>query len=297
MSFSTDVKSELCAIRTDGAASEAQCHGMLMLCRSFSFEKILFQTGCKEAAELFSSLLRYAFDVITAVKVGGSARPTYTVEVVSAADRKKIMIKLGYRQGESPFINFAKLRTDGNVKAFIRGALIAGGSVSDPEKQYRLEFSFAQNDTAADFIGVLDSKGFDFTMTYRAKKFLVYTKNSTTIEELLAYLGAGGETLNLIGVKVYKSVRNKLNRQNNFETSNIMKTANAAYQQTRAIEKLKKAGKLESLPEELYEAAQLRLSHPEMSLSALCKLSKAGLTRSGLNHRISKLIKLAEDIK
>ena len=133
-------------------------------------------------------------------------------------------------------------------------------------------------------------------MTYRANKFLVYTKNSTTIEELLTYLGAGTETLNLIGVKVYKSIRNRTNRQNNFETANILKTANAAFLQNEAIKKLKVAGKLENLPEELLEAANLRLNNPDMSLASLCKLSKARLTRSGLNHRLQKLIEMAEDL-
>ena len=133
-------------------------------------------------------------------------------------------------------------------------------------------------------------------MTYRAGKFIVYTKNSTTIEELLTYIGAGNETLNLIGVKVYKSIRNRTNRQNNFETSNILKTANAAFLQTEAINKLKTAGRLEALPEELLEAAELRLNNPDMSLSSLCKLSKTRLTRSGLNHRLQKLIEMAEDL-
>ena len=134
-------------------------------------------------------------------------------------------------------------------------------------------------------------------MTFRAGKFLVYTKNSNTMEDLLTFLGAGGETLNLIGIKVYKSVRNKVNRKNNIETSNIMKTANAAFVQNNAIAKIKESGKLELLPEELYEAAMLRLQNPDLSLSALCKLSKTPITRSGLNHRIQKLIEIANDIK
>lgn len=297
MSFSSDVKTELCSIRTDNAAAEAECHGMLVLCRSFSFDKILLQTGCVGVAERFSTLLRLGFDVITSVKTGGSKRPTYSVEVVGSADRKKILYKLGYRQNEEIKTDFGRLKTDGNIKAFMRGAFLAGGALADPEKEYRAEFSFRQNDTAADFIGLLDSKGFEFTMTYRAGKFLVYTKNSTTMEEMLTYMGAGTETLNLIGVKVYKSVRNRTNRQNNCETSNILKTADAAFQQVRAIEKIKKAGRLETLPEELYEVAMLRLNNPQTSLSNLCKLSGSGLTRSGLNHRIKKLLELAEEIK
>ena len=110
-------------------------------------------------------------------------------------------------------------------------------------------------------------------------------------------MGAGTETLNLIGVKIYKNVRNKLNRQNNCETSNILKTANAAYIQTKAIEKLKNTGKLAALPEELVEVANLRLQNPEMSLSELSRLSKTKLTRSGINHRMKKLLEISDSIK
>ena len=99
-----------------------------------------------------------------------------------------------------------------------------------------------------------------------------------------------------MGVKVYKSIRNRSNRQNNFETSNILKTANAAFAQTEAIKRLKAAGRLATLPEELLEAATLRLNNPDMSLANLCKLSKTRLTRSGLNHRLQKLLEMAEDL-
>ncbi|MBQ1186928.1 MAG: DNA-binding protein WhiA [Clostridia bacterium] len=296
MSFSTDVKKELCSIRTEQAATRAECHGMLVLCRSFSFDKILFQSGVKEVAEHFCSLLRLSFDVIALVKQGGSKKPVYSVEIASLADRQRILNMLAYENTNPLIINFDKIRASGHIKEFIKGAFLSAGMVSNPEKEYRAEFSFKSNEVAADFIGILDSKGFDFTMTYRAGKFLVYTKNSTTIEELLTYLGAGNETLNLIGVKVYKSIRNKSNRQNNFETSNIVKTANAAFKQTEAIKKLEQAGKLATLPEELLEAAKLRLNNPDMSLTNLCKLSKVSLTRSGLNHRLQKLLEMAEEL-
>lgn len=297
MSFSSDVKKELCSVRLNTDDFVVQCHGMLMLCRAFSFDKIMLQTGCVEVAEHFSLLLRHCFGVITAVIEGGSKRPTYRVEVQGSADRKRILHMLGYKDGAEVTPDFARIKNDGNIKAFIRGAFLSGGIVADPQKEYRVEFSFASNDVAADFITLLDTKGFDFSMTYRAGKFSVYSKNGTVMEEMLAYLGASSETLNLIGIKVYKSVRNKLNRQNNFETSNILKTADAAYVQTTAIKKLEKAGRLQTLPEELYKVAILRLNNPELSLSELCKLSEEGLTRSGINHRIRKLLQLAEEFE
>ncbi len=297
MSFSTDVKNELCQIRVDTAAELAECHGMLMLCRAFCFDKILLHTGVFAVAEHFSALIRRSFGVITHIKKGGDKRPTYTVAVTSEADRKRILHMLGYRRDYEIGVSLSRLKSEGNIKAFIRGAFLSGATLCDPEKEYRCEFSFKNNDTAADFLTLLDSQGLSFTMTFRAGKFLVYTKNSNTMEDLLTFLGAGGETLNLIGIKVYKSVRNKVNRKNNIETSNIIKTSNAAFIQNNAIAKIKESGKLDLLPEELYEAAMLRLNNPDLSLSALCKLSKTPITRSGLNHRIQKLIELANDIK
>lgn len=294
MSFSADVKNELCSIRTDNITAEAECYGMLVLCRSFSFDKILLQTGNLQVAEKFCSLLRRAFDVITTVKKGGEKVPVYSVSVQSSADRKKVLYRLGYKFGEETLIKTANLKTEGSIKAFARGAFLAAGQASDPEKEYRIEISFKTLENANVFRELMLQKGIELNLTGRAKKFVVYTKNSTVIEDALTFIGAGSETLNLIGVKVYKSIRNRMNRQNNFETSNILKSANAAYAQKKAIEKLKKTGKLQTLPEELYEVAVLRIENPEASLSELCRLSKQKLTRSGFNHRMQKLLEMAE---
>lgn len=294
MSFSADVKNELCSIRTDNITAEAECYGMLVLCRSFSFDKILLQTGNLQVAEKFCALLRCVFDVITFVKVGGEKVPVYSVSVQSSADRKKVLYRLGYKFGEETVIKTTNLKTEGSVKAFARGAFLAAGQASDPSDEYRIEFSFKSEANAKLFKDILHQKGLEFNITNRAKKFVVYTKNSTVLEDALTFIGAGTETLNLIGVKVYKSIRNRMNRQNNFETSNILKSANAAYAQRKAIEKLKAKGKLQALPEELYEVAVLRLENPEASLSELCRLSKQKLTRSGFNHRMQKLLEMAE---
>ncbi len=297
MSFSTDVKTELCEIRTDGAAAEAECYGMLCLCRSFSLNKILLQTGCLQVAEHFVSLLRRAFDIIAFVKAGGSKVPTFTVEITGLADRKRIFNRLGLKADDAPSVNTTLLMRESCLQAFVRGAFLAGGSVSDPEKEYRADFSFRYPQTAEDLKKILDAREIVLNPTVRAGKYLIYTKNSETLEDLLTFMGAGNETLNLIGVKVMKSVRNRLNRQNNFETSNILKTADTAYLQTRAIKKLQQAGRLATLPEELYEVATLRLEYPDASLAVLSRMSKAGLTRSGFNHRMKKLLELAENIK
>ena len=127
---------------TDGEAALAECHGMLVVCRSFSLKKIALQTANREVAEHFVLLLRRCFDVMSHIKVGGTTRPTYTVEVASEADRKKILYKIYYRQDSDIGVDFGRLKTEGNIKDFIRGAFLASGSIADPEKEYRAEYSF-----------------------------------------------------------------------------------------------------------------------------------------------------------
>ena len=295
MSFTDDVKTELCSIRPNGNLSLAECYGMLLFCRDFSFNEIKLQTSSKVAAERFSLLLRQGFDIFAETKVGGTKKPCYRVIVSSPSDRKKILFHYGYKPTSKINVNKDLLKTEGSIGAFFRGAFLSSGIISDPEKEYRIDFNAKSEELAQEFCQILQEKGFNLKISKRTGGYCVYSKKSEEIEDLLTIMGAGGETLNLINIKIYKSVRNKLNRVNNFETSNILKTADAAFVQRTAIEEYKKAGKLETLPEELLEVAKLRLENPDLSLSALSKLSKAKLTRSGINHRMKKLLEIINE--
>lgn len=297
MSFSADVKKELSQRQIERRTAKAELYGMLLLARSFSFEKILLQTGNVFAANRFLDLLRQNFEVVEEILQGGKNNPTYRVLISNEIDRKRIIFGFGYKKGDKLDLNTNIFKNEGNLNAFIRGAFLAAGNVSDPEKEYRIEFSFKDEFLAEQIRTLLKAKGFTLGVTSRAGKTVLYTKDSNTVEDILTFMGAGNETLNLIGVKVYKSVRNKSNRQNNCETSNILKTADAAYKQCKAIKKLKKKGVLETLPEELLEVANLRLNNPDMSLSGLCKLSSSHLTRSGFNHRMNKILEIAKEVK
>ncbi len=292
MSFSNDVKTELCSIRQGSSLNLAECYGMLLFCQKFSFDEIKLQTGSKASAERFSYLLRTSLDIFPEVIAGGTKNPSYRVQVSSFADRKKIMFHFGYKQEETITIQKSFLKSEGSLGAFLRGAFLSCGLVSDPNKEYRIDFSVKNEALVQEFIELFLDKNINFKIANRTNGCLVYTKKSEEIEDILTLMGAGGETLNLINVKIYKSLRNKSNRINNFETANIVKTANTAYIQRTAIEKWEKSGKLKTLPEELYEVAILRLENPELSLSALSKLSKTKLTRSGFNHRMKKLMEI-----
>ena len=297
MSFTLDVKKELSETRPSERHAEAEIFGMLMLCRSFSFEKILFQTASREAAEHFSSLIRYVFEITAEMTAGGTSRPTFTVRIDSTPEIKKIFYKLGFKNGEEVYLNSEILKNEGSIGAFVRGAFLAGGSMSDPEREYRIDFSFNTEAKANSFIELLTSRGITLKKLSRQGKFIVYVKDSEILEDILTLMGASNETLNLINVKIYKSMKNKINRKNNCETKNILKSADAAFLQTQAIKKLKKARKLELMPEELIEAAALRLANPSSSLSELCRISGNRITRSGLSHRFNRIIALSKEVK
>ena len=296
MSFSADVKRELGAKRPSDRHTEAAVLGMLLVSRSFSFKKILLQTGSREVADCFCSLIRRVFDIIAEVKCGGNSRPTYSVSIESSADRKKILYHFGYKQNEKITFKEERLKTEGSVGAFIRGVFLAAGSMSDPENEYRIDFSFKEEKTADDFSNLLLSRGIVSKITKRGEKYIVYVKDSNMLEDLLTIMGASNETLNLINVKIYKSMKNVINRKNKCETSNILKSANAAFEQTQAIKKLKDSGRLASLPEELIEAALLRMANSEASLTELCRISGNKLTRSGLNHRLKRIIEISKEV-
>ena len=297
MSFTTDVKNELSAKRPSERHAEAEILGMLLSSRSFSYDKILFQTGSRGAAECFVTLLRRVFGCFTDLSEGGSSRPTFTVSVSSAGDRSRIMNTFGIKRDEPLTITADQLRTEGGVGAFLRGVFLATGAMSDPEKEYRIEFSFKEKTLADAFAEIMTARGMPLKITLRQGKYIVYTKDSTVIEDLLTLMGAGNETLNLINVKIYKSMKNKINRKNNCETRNILKSANAAFEQTVAIKKLKAAGRLELLPDELIEVAALRLANPEASLSELSRISGNRITRSGISHRLKRIMEIAEEVK
>ena len=131
-------------------------------------------------------------------------------------------------------------------------------------------------------------------MAERDGVYYVYYKHSEAVEDMLTLVGAANAALEVMEIKVEKDMRNKLNRVNNFENANLAKTVNAAVDQTEAIKKIIAAGKLDSLSEALRETAILRKENPDSSLSQLCKIS--GCSRSGLNHRLKRLIEIANEL-
>ncbi len=298
MSFTLEVKEELALLKQPSCCNISECYGMLLFARSFGFDKMVFQTSSEAAAKRCALRLRASFGIIAEVQCGGAVRKTYRVIVAGEGDRKKVMLAFGYAKPSQFYdINEELLKKDCCLHAFLRGVFLSCGQVSDPEKDYRLEFCIDDFDICLQFDFFLKKLEIPMKFAARGGRNVMYSKDSSVIEDFLTTIGATNSAILVMQSKIYKDMRNKVNRIKNCETANIFKSVDAALEQRTAIELLESRGKLSSLPPELISAAKLRVDNPEASLNELCRISAEPITRSGLNHRLKKILEIAKEIK
>ncbi len=296
MSFCTDVKNELSGIRPSECCKIPLAYGFMLFGRSFSVKRISMQTNNKKTATAYSKIIFDAFGVTVPISSGGDLRTTYKAEVVSEADRLKILAVFDYGIADN-IINTDILRRDCCFQSFIRGAFLACGNINEPEKEYRAEFRVKSGRLAEEFSELLCGYGINLKNTVRGGSYVLYTKESGAIEDLLTLMGVPHRTLDIIDTKIIKSVKNSSNRRSNCDSANISKTVEASIKQRAAIEYLKKRGKLQTLPPELLQAAELRQNNPDATLKELCAATQEHLTVSGLNHRLSRIMSIYEELK
>ena len=296
MSFCVQVKNELISIRPSGCCKPSLVYGFMLFGRSFSIKRISIQTNNENVAKGYCDAIFAAYKIKPQISCGGSKIPTYKAEVVSEADRLKILASVDYGV-EEKIIDRSLFLRDCCVQSFIKGVFLACGNINDPEKEYRAEFNVKNEKAADELLNLLQEYGITMRKAVRKNGVQLYTKESTAIEDLLTLMGAGKQTLNIIDTKIMKSVKNNINRVRNCDNANISKTVEASIKQRTAIEYLENADRLYSLPQELLSAALLRKNNPEATLKELCRISDEALTVSGLNHRLSKIVKIYEQSK
>ena len=182
-------------------------------------------------------------------------------------------------------------------RAFIRGAFLCGGSISDPEKFYHFEIVCGSKAKAVQLMELIQSFEVDAKIVQRKKYYVVYVKEGAQIVELLGIMGAGVSLMNLENVRILKDMRNTVNRKVNCETANINKTVNAAVKQVEDILYIRDTAGLDSLPENLEETALLRLEYPQASLKELGALLSTPVGKSGINHRLRKICSIANELR
>ncbi len=192
---------------------------------------------------------------------------------------------------------FDGMKCDVCLREFLRAAFIMCGSVTDPAKQYHLDFSSSDEGVIKIISAVLEKAGFVAGHGKRKNCFIVYFKDSDIISDLLVYLGATASAFEIMNGKILKEVRNNANRLVNCDTANIEKTINASQKYIEAIEYIKSREALSTLPSELREVSELRIKFTQASLNELASKCQPPITKSGMKHRLEKILQYAEELK
>ena len=297
MSFSSDAKAELCQAKTDRkCCAVAECYGVLLYCNTFSAREIRIITASGGFAARLPKLLRRGFGLrFDSLPDAGTGKKTLIIN-----DRDKLA-RIFSAFGSEPegslshHINFGVIEEDCCRTAFVRGAFLAGGSVTDPEKRYHLELATPHRSVSREMFSVLLDMGFSPKETQRSGNSLLYFKKADLIADFFTSLGAPVAAMNVMTAKVDKEMRNTVTRQINCDSANGDKTVAAAQEQMAAIRRIVRSYGLDALPEPLKDAALLRITNPEASLADLARLSCPAVTKSCLSHRLKKIMSLAPE--
>lgn len=266
---------------------------MLYYGRAFGKDEISIMTDYDFVAQKYKNAIKCLVPTEPEEVISKSGK--ITVSVNSRDDRIEILNELGYSGNEQTMrLLTTNIEDECCFGAFLRGVFLSCGIITDPKKEYHLEFDVAFKSKCRDLTEMFDDFPAVPKLSDRNGINLIYFKDSYHIENILTVMGAHQSVLELIGEKIFKDVRNNVNRKVNCDNANIKKTCTAAAVQIQAIEKLIESDKFEELPPELKELAKLRLDNPEMPLSELGANLSNPISRSGANHRLKKLIELAK---
>ncbi|MDD6485156.1 MAG: DNA-binding protein WhiA [Clostridiales bacterium] len=275
MSFSSEIKARLCGaefVCSDCAASE--------FCALIGF------AGHEESGAMGFNTENEA----VARRAGDNAKSLTGQEVKIKKNTKNYHIELfKLPQKQKPKHKCCR-------KAYVRGAFLGGGSVNSPEKDCHLEFATKHEDSARELAAILEHDGFLPKLTSRKGYTIVYFKDRDSIADLLGYMGEGAGGLMMFEKQIEKQVRNDINRLVNCENANTNKLAKAASRQIYAVEKIQKANRWSELPEVLQEIGNLRCKYPEDSLKELGEKLSPPIGKSGVNHRLNRIIEFAKDL-
>ena len=287
MSFSSDIKEELGRQYSKSRHCQmAELSGMIELDGRIDEQDgtMYFKTDNSVLLEKYAILMRKVFEL-------DISKP------ISKEDTDRIMQTFKWNRLEGATTNGLILQNTCCKRAFIRGAFLAGGSMSDPNKSYHFEIVCHTHEQAKQLQSVMQSFDTDAKIVERKGHHVVYLKEGSQIVDMLNVMEAYVALMNLENVRILKEVRNTINRKVNCETANINKTVNAAVKQVEDIELIRERIGLDNLPENLREMALLRLEYPEATLKELGNYLEPPVGKSGVNHRLRKLSAIAEYLK
>ena len=299
ISFSANAKAEICrSLPQKRCCALAQCFGVLLFCNSFSASCIRITTESAEFASILPKLFRKAFSMEFDVYPVPESQGKQTFQISDPAKIATVMAAYGFDPADtlSLHINLAVVEDDCCKISFLRGAFLAGGSVTDPSKAYHFELATTHISVAREAYTFLhEVLGFYPKSAQRGGGQVLYLKNSDLISDCLTFLGAPVCAMGIMEAKLEKELNNKVNRRCNCDEANTSKVVEAAQEQLAAIKFLQKKGLLESLPLKLKQAATARLENPESSLTELASMMEPPITKPAMNHRLKKLLQMAKE--
>lgn len=313
MSFSGDVKEELSRqVSTARHCQIAEIAAIVSMCGQVSISgeerySLKIHTESLSVARKYFTLLRKTFNIDTEVSIKQNTylkrARTYLVMVKDHEDTIRILqaAKLIGQDGEirenlSLHDNLVIQRSCCK-RAFIRGAFLSAGSISNPQKSYHFEIACAMAQKAEQLRSIINSFGMESKIVQRKKYHVVYIKEGDQIVDILNVMEAHVALMNLENVRILKEMRNSVNRKVNCETANLSKTVSAAVKQIEDIRYIQAKVGFESLGDGLADTARLRLEYPEASLKELGMMLSPQVGKSGVNHRLRKLSALAEELR
>ncbi len=297
MSFSKEVKEEL-----EKHISKSRHCQIAELSAIMSFEGRICQIGHRTAfvieSENEQTLRKYFTLLNKTINIG-----RYEKELFD--DEARLLLEMVKMWRETPqgvlcrvdVVDGLLLQQNCCKRAFIRGAFLASGSISDPNKAYHFEIVCKSLPQAKQLQEVINTFLLDAKIVERKKHYVVYLKEGAQIVDMLNVMGAHVALMNLENVRILKEMRNSVNRKVNCETANISKTVNAAVRQVDDILLIQETRGLNSLPDNLQEIAQVRLDHPDTPLKELGALLDPPVGKSGVNHRLRRISDIAKELR
>ena len=295
MSFSSDVKTELCGTGLDRACcARAEAYGALLYCNTFSAREVRIITENDSFAQRLPALLDRAFG-LAFDRLPSAEEQKHIFQLTDTGKIGRIIDAFGFDSRQSPVlhINFGLLEEECCRAAFLRGAFLSGGSVTEPSKRYHLELVTSHAQASRELLALLTDMGRCPKQTTRGGCQVTYFKSSGQIEDLLTLMGAPLAAMALMNTRAEKELRNGVNRRVNCEAANLDKAVDAAQEQLEAIRRLYELDRVEGLTAQLKETIVLRETYPELTLSELAEEFEPPITKSCLNHRLRKLTELS----
>ena len=299
VSFSGTAKAEVCrVIPHKRCCALAQCFGILLYCNSFTGENIRIVTESREFAYILPKLFKRAFDIDFDSFPSLEAPGKLIFQIWDPEKIDHIMDSFGFdaRETLALHVNYPMVEEECCKVSFLRGAFLAGGSVTDPAKGYHMELTTTHSSVARETY-LLMGEVMDFypKTAARGGGQVLYIKQNEQICDYLTYLGAPVAAMGVMEARLEKELNNKVNRRCNCDDANISKVVEAAQEQITAIRTLRELGLLEKLPAKLKEAAIAREENPESSLSELAAMMEPPITKPAMNNRMKKLIQTAKE--